>query len=83
MADYYQTGDANVISKVFTGSTQVSISDYVDRYQDIKREYLDGIARSKEDAGRLYADLKPIYDAGWLPTGFTTQYNQLEAFVCS
>ena len=83
MADYYQTGNANVISKVYTGSTQVNLSDYLQRYQDIKEEYLNGITRTKADATVLYNDLKPIYDAVWLPTGFTTQYNQLQAFVCS
>lgn len=81
MANYEQTGDSNIINKIFTGTTQVNISDFIQRYQDIKQEYLEGIARTKADATVLYNDLKPIYDSGWLPTGFTTQYNQLETFV--
>lgn len=81
MADYIQTGDENIIQKIYTGTTNINLSDFIQRYQDIKQEYLDGIARTKVDATILYNDLKPIYDAGWLPSGFTTQYNQLEAFV--
>lgn len=81
MADYTQTGDPNIIDKTWTGATQINIENYVNRYLEIKNDYLDGIQRSKDDATKLYNELKPIYDAGWLPTGYTTQYNQLETFV--
>ena len=81
MADYTPTGDPNIIEKIYTGTTQIDLTQFIDRYLDIKNEYLEGIARTKADAAKLYVDLKPIFDGGLLPSGFTTQYNQLEAFI--
>jgi hypothetical protein len=81
MAEYTATGDPNIINKTFTGTTQIDIERYVERYLEIKQDYQNNIAATKADAGKLYAELKPIYDGGLLPSGYTTQYNQLETFV--
>ena len=81
MANYLETGDPNIIQKVFTGITTINLGGFISRYNEIKTQYLEDISVAKTNASKLYTDLKPIYDAGFLPTGFTTQYLQLETFV--
>jgi hypothetical protein len=77
MATYSGTTDPNIVNKYFTGTTEINLSNYLTRFNALK----DGYLEIKESASKLYDELKPIYDAGLLPTGYTTQYNQLENFV--
>lgn len=77
MADYSATGDPDVVQKTWSGTTQIVLREYLSTFSILKNDYLE----LKSKANDLYADLLPIYNAGLLPTGYTTQYNQLVAFV--
>ena len=81
MATYTPTGNPDIINKAYSATTTVNIRDFIDRYQQIKQDYLNAIDNAKADGQKLLDDLQPIYVAGLLPSGFTTQYNQLVAFV--
>lgn len=54
----------------------------LDKYNNevgILRE--DLLYRLKVQAASLYHDLKPIHDAGLLPSRYEDEYNQLESFI--
>lgn len=49
--------------------------DHWNEYIDIENQDLENNIRA------LYYNIKPIYDAGLLPTKYHDEYNQLETFV--
>ena len=77
MATYSGTTDSDVVVKYYSGSTQINLREYLDRFQILKDSYL----QLKSSASELLDELQPIYNAGLLPSGYTTQYNQLDNFV--